>query len=117
MLPQVDLFGQTVEKNELLRDKFIIPPFSVLDTKSGDWQKRRRLWLSRGTKSEVGRSAKAYTTNENFNKYDYFTVEQSDTSIFDPVLCEVIYHWFTKSKWSKILDPFAGGSVRGIVAA
>ena len=37
------------------------------------------------------------------------------TSIFDPVLCELIYKWFCPSK-GKILDPFAGGSVRGIVA-
>lgn len=37
------------------------------------------------------------------------------TSIFDPVLCEIIYKWFCIEN-GKILDPFAGGSVRGIVA-
>jgi len=37
------------------------------------------------------------------------------TSIFDPVLCEVMYQWFCPSG-GKIFDPFAGGSVRGIVA-
>lgn len=37
------------------------------------------------------------------------------TSIFDPVLCEIIYKWFCPEQ-GKILDPFAGGSVRGIVA-
>jgi len=37
------------------------------------------------------------------------------TSIFDPFLCEVIYKWFCP-KNGKILDPFAGGSSRGIVA-
>ena len=36
-------------------------------------------------------------------------------SIFDPALCEVLYHWFCPEK-GDILDPFAGGSVRGIVA-
>ena len=39
------------------------------------------------------------------------------TSIFDPVLCEIAYRWFTPGPGSAILDPFAGGSVRGIVAA
>jgi len=39
----------------------------------------------------------------------------SGTSIFDPVLCELMYKWFCIDKGS-ILDPFAGGSVRGIVA-
>lgn len=38
------------------------------------------------------------------------------TSIFDPVLCELVYKWFCPNGGS-ILDPFAGGSVRGIVAA
>ena len=41
---------------------------------------------------------------------------QSGTSIFDPVLCELLYRWFCPAGGS-ILDPFAGGSVRGIVAA
>ena len=41
---------------------------------------------------------------------------QSGTSIFDPVLCELVYRWFCPEGGS-ILDPFAGGSVRGIVAA
>ena len=37
-------------------------------------------------------------------------------SIFDPVLCEVLYWWFCPIN-GNVLDPFAGGSVRGIVAA
>ena len=40
----------------------------------------------------------------------------SGTSIFDPVLCELIYRWFCPPG-GLVLDPFAGGSVRGIVAA
>jgi DNA modification methylase len=43
-------------------------------------------------------------------------VSASGTSIFDPVLTELAYKWFCPSGGS-ILDPFAGGSVRGIVAA
>jgi len=41
--------------------------------------------------------------------------EQTGTSIFDPVLCELIYRWFSPPT-GIVLDPFAGGSVRGIVA-
>ncbi len=37
------------------------------------------------------------------------------TSVFDPVLCECMVRWFGKAGGS-ILDPFAGGSTRGIVA-
>lgn len=38
------------------------------------------------------------------------------TSIFDPVLCEIAYRWFSPVG-GIVLDPFAGGSVRGVVAA
>jgi hypothetical protein len=39
----------------------------------------------------------------------------SGTSIFDPVLCELCYRWFCPPN-GVVLDPFAGGSVRGVVA-
>lgn len=41
---------------------------------------------------------------------------ESGTSIFDPVLCEIAYRWFCPPAGT-ILDPFAGGSVRGVVAS
>lgn len=41
--------------------------------------------------------------------------KQAGTSIFDPVLAELAYRWFSPEN-GLILDPFAGGSVRGIVA-
>lgn len=44
------------------------------------------------------------------------SVAASGTSIFDPVLCELAYRWFCPPGGS-ILDPFAGGSVRGVVAS
>jgi hypothetical protein len=43
-------------------------------------------------------------------------VASTGTSIFDPVLCELAYRWFCPPG-GLVLDPFAGGSVRGIVAA
>jgi DNA modification methylase len=115
----IDLFGEKIETNPLLRDKFIEPPFSILDTKSGNWQRRKKLWKKLGIKSEVGRNAISINNGtddyrEIKNKKIYNNKEKY-TSIFDPALCEIIYHWFCDEKGS-ILDPFAGGSVRGIVA-
>lgn len=46
----------------------------------------------------------------------YGRKEVTGTSIFDPVLCEIAYRWFSP-ECGTILDPFAGGSVRGIVAS
>lgn len=41
-------------------------------------------------------------------------MSDTGTSIFDPVLTETIISWFTKAD-DFVIDPFAGGSVRGIV--
>ena len=102
------------EQNKKLSERFIIPPFSVLDTKQGAWQQRKNYWLSLGIKSEEGRDAECLQTN--FNEADYGVKPMTGTSIFDPVLCELAYKWFNVPN-GKILDCFAGGSVRGIVAA
>jgi DNA modification methylase len=45
-----------------------------------------------------------------------FTETGGILSVFDPVLCEIMYRWFIPAKDMVVLDPFAGGSVRGIVA-
>jgi len=42
-------------KNKTLSDRFVVPPFSVLDARQGYWQDRRRAWLALGIKSEIGR--------------------------------------------------------------
>jgi len=111
-----DLFGNEIITNPLLRDKFIEPPFSILDTKSGNWQRRKKEWKRLGIKSEVGRDATAFNLKDWVNTKSYNKDKlKSDVSIFDPALCEVLYHWFCVDG-KEILDPFAGGSVRGIVA-
>ena len=38
-----------------LADRFMCPPFSVLNAREGWWQERKRYWLSLGIKSEEGR--------------------------------------------------------------
>lgn len=106
-----DLFGNVVIEDVLLRDKFIEPPFSVLDTKSGSWQKRKKQWKSIGIKSEIGRNTSVINMGSKKKEKN----RTSYASIFDPALCEVLYCWFCPDGGS-ILDPFAGGSVRGVVA-
>ncbi len=106
-----DLFGNEIIKDVLLRDKFIEPPFSVLDTKQGNWQRRKREWMRIGMQSEVGRDSVVINMDSKSKKNN----SAKYVSIFDPALCEVLYNWFCVDG-KKILDPFAGGSVRGIVA-
>lgn len=65
----------------------------------GGW-KNKTADGSYKTAAEIGTDDPAYT----------------GTSIFDPVLCELFYKWFVP-KGGAILDPFSGGSVRGLVAS
>ena len=210
----------TTEANQTLQERFVIPPFSVLDARQGYWQERKRAWIALGIQSEVGRGnsltwtgeaakavhgerysnrkksnapggslrpacdnrkqergdstgkpiknngllgfseqarthykkntlgaiasnqatkvspeyknrslAKSYSSQDRLNALQKIgdsrakvfgtegnASEQTGTSIFDPVLCEIAYRWFCPQN-AYILDPFAGGSVRGVVAA
>jgi hypothetical protein len=115
-----DLFGAPIVKDVLLRDKFLEPPFSILDGRGGEWQRRKQEWKRLGIESEKGREAECMPGNfggelngEGLDKYG--RKPMTGTSVFDPALCELMYNWFCPPN-GKILDPFAGGSVRGIVA-
>jgi 16S rRNA G966 N2-methylase RsmD len=101
-----------------LETKFLEPPFSVLDSRKGSWQTRRRAWLSLGIQSEVGRDDELLGGGLMGigAKYRPGMKTMHGSSIFDPVLCELAYRWFAPPGGT-VLDPFAGGSVRGIVAA
>lgn len=124
-IPELDIKLDELEQIEegehtKLTDKFIIPPFSVFDTRQGYWQERKRAWLLLGIQSELGRGEGNMDANIRQNEYKkgllYKTTNIQTTSIFDPVLSEITYKWFCPEN-GKVLDPFAGGSVRGIVAA
>lgn len=135
-------FDTPIDNKAKLQEKFIVPPFSVLDTRQGYWQERKRLWLSLGIQSEIGRGSSARSFDEDIMRGERTYMRQEadkrsnvtkapikpewatgtgttnmapGTSIFDPLLCELIYKWFCP-EGGHILDPFAGGSVRGIVA-
>lgn len=96
-----------------LADKYVVPPFSVLDSRQGYWKERKKEWQTiidsgNGRADELlggGLKQLAQRTGANL----------TGTSIFDPVLAEVLVRWFCPSK-GHVLDPFAGGSVRGLVS-
>lgn len=145
-LEDAGLFEMEAPPPVTLADKFLFPPFSVLDRRSGPWQERKRKWLSMGIRSEVGRdggltrlslSGRVPTYYDQKTKWEkelgrtlpnkefeenYLEVPktgalaETGTSVFDPVLAELFYRWMTLPG-APILDPFAGGSVRGIVAS
>jgi len=93
-----------------LTSEFGMPPFSTLDGRSKDWQERKAYWEEGySIQSQLGRG-------ENLIGYGGVASTLRDTSVFDPVLTELIYRWWVQPR-GVVLDPFAGGSVRGCVAA
>jgi len=205
---QVNLFGEAVERKPSLSDRFLVPPFSVLDARQGYWMDRKRQWVKLGIRGEEGREAaisgaplpldrikREQAKDELMSRYavakrmafhplskdepvdpmswskkkklkqnadaalppnvrptrlcdglvgerrwkkspnelgdfaervkrgevnsklalEMIDRANSGTSVFDPVLCELIYRWFCPPA-GHILDPFAGESTKGIVA-
>lgn len=112
-----------MSNGQLYKD-FFHPPFSVLDARRGWWRDRKRQWLDLGVQGELGRhetwdslkSIYAIKAGHVKNSQHKETPAWATTSIFDPVLCEILYRWFVP-KGGLIFDAFAGGSVRGVVAS
>jgi 16S rRNA G966 N2-methylase RsmD len=94
------------ETKPLWKD-FVAPPFSVLDAAQGYWQERKRFWEAHGACGTHSRQIG--TTYSQRTGY-------ADTSEFDPVLAECMCLWFCPPK-GRVLDPFAGESAKGMVAA
>jgi len=107
------------ESRQKLTEKFIVPPFSVLDTRQGYWQERKRHWrvlsadkgetrigaLYKGGGKEGGVTNKLFAFNAN-----------NGVSLLDPVLAELVNTWFGLPGGSTF-DCFAGDSVFGYVSA
>lgn len=106
--------GESLDENrESLQERFIVPPFSILDTRQGYWQDRKRIW-KKIIKSDEGRNEELLGSG--LKKLAEKTgADLTGTSIFDPVLCETLINWFCP-QGGKVLDPFAGGSVRGLIS-
>jgi hypothetical protein len=118
-----DLFGDVVKPKAsgVVAKRFTFPPFSVLDARGGEWQARKRAWKSIGIRGEVGRTDDAFGMSESMARAVGGYHDGDDrratlqTSVFDPVVCELAYQWFSPPG-GQVVDPFAGGSVRGLVA-
>lgn len=131
-------------ENPALADRFLIPPFDVLDARTGWWKERKRRWLDLGITSSDGREESLLATSKVRTDPDFYDKKDAlerklgkkltsaeaeaqlygaddreytvGTSVFDPVLCELAYRWYS-AVGSTVLDPFSGGSVRGLMAS
>jgi DNA modification methylase len=105
-----------------LSDGFIVPPFSILDTRGGEWQERKKVWneylKEEGESREETLGKKTELTYGDISNRDSGPVQSMapTVSLFDPVIAEVMFHWFAPEK-SNIIDPFAGDIRKGAVAS
>jgi len=99
-----DLFGEPIHPLPTgpVAERFLFPPFTVLDARQGEWQERKRAWVRLGIKSEEGRDEGLVYSGITRAMFDHYRVYEGTrtssavqgTSIFDPVLCECAYRWF-----------------------
>jgi hypothetical protein len=116
-LPEFNLPAEDTQviAHQRLADRFIVPPFSVLNAREGEWQERKRAWKELiGDVGQAREHVEAYS-NQNWEGKEYGGEGLSNVSILDPVLSEIINLWFGLPQ-AKIYDPFAGDTVFGYVS-
>lgn len=122
-MPLFNPTGKLSVPTTLLRDKYLVPPFSILDSSVNAWLQRRNMWeqvIKNRSENIRNVSIKKHNTPYlNAMDYDegYKGLERNGyTSTFDPFLCEILVKWFSRIG-DTVFDPFAGGHVRGVVSA
>lgn len=113
-----DLFGHQsvpdVGLGSTLAREFGEAPFSTLDRRSLRWRTRGAQWRALGITSEDGRPPGLLGGQT--QGMLAMSAREHGISVFDPVVAEMTYRWWSR-EGDTVLDPFAGGSVRGMVAA
>ena len=105
-------FKQGNQINRKLIQDYIVPPFSIFDTKQGYWQKRKKEWHEQLGDTILNREAE----NQDSAPRDIDSSGYKAISQYDPVLIEVLLTWYAE-KGSIVIDPFAGSSIAGLVAS
>lgn len=108
--PSNNMADRYTDPPKRMADVFGAPPFTVWDGRKGYWLDRKRAWFDLGITGEVGRP----DVSENISGV-YLDVN-AGISIVDPVVCELLYAWFCPPN-GVVVNPMAGESVYGIVAA
>lgn len=100
------------EPHKKLTDIFIIPPFSVLDSRQQYWMDRKKQW--KALIDDNGESRELVLHNHNISNKSVMNAMKG-FSLLDPVLAELGNRCFALDN-CKTFDPFAGDSVFGYVS-
>jgi hypothetical protein len=101
-----------------LKDKFIVPPFSVLNARDGNWQERKSYWKELIKDTGITRDT-GNQTNTRYRTLEGFSAAREDEnvgSVLDPVLSEIVNLWFGLPNCNTF-DCFAGDTVFGYVSS
>ena len=101
--------GGQDRKHGNLCDRFIVPPFSILDARKGYWKDRKKQW-----RELIGDNGES--RQETLAKGNIMAEINNGVSLLDPVLAEVICKWFGIDGGTAF-DTFAGDSVFGYVSS
>jgi hypothetical protein len=116
-----DIIGKDddeIKAIQKLEDKFIVPPFSILNARDGKWQDRKKYWKDLIKDTGITRDT-GNQTNTRYRSVEGFSAareEENIGSVLDPVLSEIIIKWFGLEK-SKMFDCFSGDTVFGYVSS
>lgn len=100
--------GTAVQHNSL-SDRFVVPPFSILDSRKGYWQERKRYW--RNLIKDFGESRENKLSDS-----ELMSGINNGVSLLDPVMAEIICRWFGL-RGGNVFDCFAGDTVFGYVSS
>lgn len=109
-----DISGSEPEAPAFLSDRFGVPPFSILDTRQGYWQERKRKWCE--AIGDNGESREETLFKACSSESSQKMAEIGTVSILDAVLAEVMVRWFCP-KGGATFDTFAGDTIFGAVSA
>jgi DNA modification methylase len=114
----LNLFGEPNIDKMKLEDWFVVPPFSILNSASKEWQLKKKKWMIRiNDKAQVRKNTLSRCGHEEGSKnWQFMAIKGDTTSILDPVMCEILLSWFTNDGFDT-LDPFAGDAVFGFCSA
>lgn len=90
-----------------------IKPWTVLRKDSREWQRQRKeLIATHQLDDTAGRPGAAIYTGAKTKSHQRIS---GGASVFDPVLARILTAWYTPPA-GHIIDPFAGGPTRGVIA-
>ena len=113
----MDLFGNKIIDKKKLEDWYVVPPFSILNSTSSEWQHKKKKWMIKiNDKAQVRKNTLRRCGQEGSKSWQFMAIKGDTTSILDPVMCEILLSWFTEDGFNTF-DPFAGDAVFGFVSA